>query len=86
MQTQHTVIVLSQDDALTETCQQVFLSTDDYRIVLCRDENEVAQRLESMQAHLLIYDVDGAGGVDENIMVRSRLSPAWRSGGEFLQS
>lgn len=74
MQTQHTVIVLSQDDALTETCQQVFLSTDDYRIVICRDEKEVAQRLESMQAHLLIYDVDGAGGVDENIMVRSRLS------------
>lgn len=74
MQTQHTVILLSQDGTLIETCQCVFLSTDDYRIIVCGDEKEVGQRLDSMEAHLLIFDVDAAADIKDNILVRTRLS------------
>lgn len=74
MTTEHTVIVVSADEALIAQCQQGLAKSEDYRVVVCADDKEAARRLDSMQVHLLIYDVPAGTDAANNLVTSARLS------------
>lgn len=70
----HTIILVTQDDALSKATQKGLSQSTDYRVVSCDNEKEVALRLDTMDVDLIIFDADMAKDVNKNILIQSRIS------------
>lgn len=65
---------MSDDDALVETVRTALSLTDDYRLVVCATGNDAANRLQQIEAHLLIADYDAEKGRGGEALSEARIS------------
>lgn len=74
MDTEHRVVVASNDEALIAVARDVLTEAEDYRLVICRNEKEAAKRLDEIDVHLLLCDAACLESETKNLMIAARLS------------
>ena len=74
MQTQHTVLVLSNDGDLQANVSAALALESDYRLIRCGIEQEARARLDNVQVQLFIADADSIADVGKNVLVEARIS------------
>ncbi|SMF30892.1 two component, sigma54 specific, transcriptional regulator, Fis family [Tistlia consotensis] len=74
MQTEHTVLLVSADAELLDGAAAALGGDPDYRLILCRSEQEAATRLDALQAHLVVCDADLIADEASNVLVGARIS------------
>jgi two-component system response regulator HupR/HoxA len=71
---EHTVLVVSSDDAVIDLARRSLEADGDYRIVVCRSEREGLQRLGEIEVHLLLSDCDLTTDPGSSLAVTARVS------------
>ena len=74
MQTEHTVLLLSSDEDILEGATAALGADPDYRLIICRSEQEASARLGEVEAHLMICDADLISDEAANVLVNARIS------------
>lgn len=74
MQTEHTVLLISTDEDVQDRAREALGADPDYRLIICRSEQEAAARLNELQAHLMICDADLIVDEASNVLVNARIS------------
>ncbi len=74
MQTEHTVLLLSQDPDLISQTESALSEADDYRLILVEDERDASARLEALSVDLLICDADYIDQTDSSVLATGRIS------------
>lgn len=74
MQTEHTVLLLSADDAFHDEANAALGSEPDYRLIKCRTEADAIARLKEVHVQLLIVDADALADDTRNAALHARIS------------
>ena len=74
MQTEHTVLLASNDITVQDRVADALGADPDYRLIICRSEQEATARLNELQAHLMICDADLLADVNANVLINARIS------------
>ena len=74
MTTQKTILLISDDREFVDVAHTAFSDTDDYRLVLCATRHAAANRLQQVEAHLLIADYDAENGRGGEALCEARIS------------
>ena len=74
MQTELTVLLVSTDSGIVNGAVDALGRDPDYRLVVCRSEQEAAARLNELHAHLVICDAALIADEDANVLVTARIS------------
>ncbi len=74
MPTEHTVLLISTDEDLQARTAEALGVDPDYRLIICRGEQEAMARLNELQAHLVFCDADLISDETSNVLVNARIS------------
>lgn len=72
--TLHTVLLVSDDPDVIAAAQSAFGAESDYRLILCEDEAHVVDRLQQIEAHLLVADAGAFANDLDNALISARIS------------
>lgn len=74
MYSDHTVLVVSRDAALTAVVGDALRKHADYRVLLCEDGPTAERRLNEIEAQLMLCDLDCLEDAADNVLTRARVS------------
>ncbi len=74
MQSERTVLLVSDDRKQIAEAKKALSADTDYRLIVCRGEDEALKKLEDVQAHLIICDFDSIGETTSNVLTKARVS------------
>lgn len=69
-----TILVVSRDDVLISAARAGLKERADYRLVIAEDGKAAQERLNDIEVHLLLCDLDTVDDAQDNILTRARVS------------
>ncbi|MCH9806652.1 MAG: sigma-54 dependent transcriptional regulator [Alphaproteobacteria bacterium] len=74
MQTEHTVLLVSDDSKLVAAATKALSGDPDYRLIICAREAEALSRFDDVHAHLVISDCDLIENPNDNVLTGARIT------------